>query len=814
MSRNGSGVYSLAAGNPVTTGTTISSSWANNTLTDIASALTASIASDGQTVITANLPMSTYAHTGVGVATARTMYGTAGQIQDNTLTYLTTIAGTNVITAVAPVLMSAYATGQTFYFLAAGGNTGAVTVNINAIGAKSVKKTDGSALISGDILTGAAVQIMYDGTNFQLLSDSNGTNETVGNLTVTGTTTATGLITANGGVSGALNGSLGATTPSTVVATDLTTTGNTILGNASTDTLNVGNGDLVKDASGNVGLGIASPSALGKVLNLYGGAGIGSSIALQADNGAQFCTIYQGTTAADPTAIFSNNGFKFATATAKDATGFSEKMRIDSSGNVGIGVTPSAWGGNYKTLQNAAGFIGNYLTGSLIIGQNYYDSAAGAFKYVNTAAASNYEQVSGAHIWSRAASGSAGGTVSFTTAMTLDASSNLTVTGGATIQGLTVGKGGNSSTQSTAIGYQALLNQTDATGYNTAVGYQAAKQTTSGVEVNAFGRLSLASNTTGSELSAFGDSSLYSNTTGGKNTAVGTQALYSNTTASYNTAVGYQALYTNTASYNTAVGYQAGYNNTTGNGAFFGTNAGLTSTTATRVCYIGGNAGASATGSFNTAIGSGAMSGGATTGTDNVAIGAYHDGTLAGPLDALTSGSANVAIGTGVFAGLTTGTGNIGIGYALSSAAVGSDNQIVIGVSAAGKGSNTGFITPNGGGVYQGNNSSTWSTTSDQRLKKNIIDNNEGLALIAAIQVRNFEYRLPEEITELEEHTAIKKEGVQLGVIAQELQVVLPDCVKEESTGVMSVDTSNLTWYLINAIKELKAEIDLLKGAK
>jgi hypothetical protein len=149
------------------------------------------------------------------------MYGTAGQIQDSTLTYLTTVAGTNVITAVAPVLMSAYATGQTFYFLAAGGNTGAVTVNINAIGAKAVKKTDGSALISGDILTGAAVQIMYDGTNFQLLSDSNGTNKTVGNLTVTGTTTATGLITANGGVSGALNGSLGATTPSTAVVTSI-----------------------------------------------------------------------------------------------------------------------------------------------------------------------------------------------------------------------------------------------------------------------------------------------------------------------------------------------------------------------------------------------------------------------------------------------------------------------------------------------------------------------------------------------------------------------------------------------------------------
>ena len=173
MSRNGSGVYNLAAGNPVTTGTTISSTWANTTLTDIASALTASIASDGQTVITASLPMSTYAHTGVGVATARTMYGSAGQIQDSTLTYLTNIAGTDVITAVAPVLMSAYATGQVFHFIAVATNTTAVTVNINAIGAKSVKKTDGSPLSAGDIINGATIQIVYDGTNFQFLNKTN-----------------------------------------------------------------------------------------------------------------------------------------------------------------------------------------------------------------------------------------------------------------------------------------------------------------------------------------------------------------------------------------------------------------------------------------------------------------------------------------------------------------------------------------------------------------------------------------------------------------------------------------------------------------
>jgi hypothetical protein len=55
MSRNGSGTYSLPAGNPVVTNTTISSTWANTTLGDIANALTGSLATDGQTTATGNL---------------------------------------------------------------------------------------------------------------------------------------------------------------------------------------------------------------------------------------------------------------------------------------------------------------------------------------------------------------------------------------------------------------------------------------------------------------------------------------------------------------------------------------------------------------------------------------------------------------------------------------------------------------------------------------------------------------------------------------------------------------------------------------
>ena len=69
MSRNGSGTYTLPAGNPVVTGTTISSTWANNTLTDIANGLTQSVSADGQTPITGVLQMGSNKITGMAAGT-------------------------------------------------------------------------------------------------------------------------------------------------------------------------------------------------------------------------------------------------------------------------------------------------------------------------------------------------------------------------------------------------------------------------------------------------------------------------------------------------------------------------------------------------------------------------------------------------------------------------------------------------------------------------------------------------------------------------------------------------------------------------
>lgn len=170
MARNGSGTYNLPAGNPVTTGTTISSTWANGTLSDMATALTGSIAADGQTTASGNLPMGGFIHTNVGNATVRTNYASAAQVQDGSLTYLTSVSGADTITAVGAVGMTAYAAGQQFTFVSAGANTGAATLNINSIGAKAITKNGTTALSAGDIASGAVAEVVYDGTQFQLIS--------------------------------------------------------------------------------------------------------------------------------------------------------------------------------------------------------------------------------------------------------------------------------------------------------------------------------------------------------------------------------------------------------------------------------------------------------------------------------------------------------------------------------------------------------------------------------------------------------------------------------------------------------------------
>jgi hypothetical protein len=228
MARNGSGTYSLPAGNPVTTGTVISSTWANTTLNDLGSAMTASLAYDGQTTPVANLPMGGFVHTNVGAATVRTNYPSAAQVQDSTLTYLTSVAGTDTITATAAISMTAYAAGQVFRFISAGANTTtSVTLNINSIGAKAITKNGTTALAASDIPSGAVVMVTYDGTQFQI----SGVSILSSNNTWTGTNSFTNALSYT-----------------------TTFTGGTGI-------IAIGTNQIYKDATGNVGFGTASPSA-------------------------------------------------------------------------------------------------------------------------------------------------------------------------------------------------------------------------------------------------------------------------------------------------------------------------------------------------------------------------------------------------------------------------------------------------------------------------------------------------------------------------------------------------------------------------
>jgi len=402
-------------------------------------------------------------------------------------------------------------------------------------------------------------------------------------------------------------------------------------------------------------------------------------------------------------------------------------------------------------------------------------------------------------------------------------------TSDASISGLTVGKGGNAQGSNVALGVSAGAGTNTGSGALTAVGYQALTVNSTGGYNTANGFQTLLANTTGSNNTAIGASALQANTTSSNNTAVGYQAGYGVTTSGSTpntTSVGFQALYTGGGGNDTAIGYKALYSGNTSGGVnvAVGGNS-LTSLTTGAYCTaIGYNsAQANTTGSANVAVGREALYSnttasnitavghqalyGTASGNNHTAVGYQAGVNVAG------SAGGFVALGYQAGGNFTSGFNGVFIGSSVQAGAPTGNNEIVIGTNGqTGKGSSTGFIAPSTGGVYQGNNSTLWSVTSDIRIKKNIVDNNNGLDIINQIQVRNFEYRLPQEITEVPQEQAVQKQGIQLGVIAQELKEILPECVKTESTGVMTVDADNLTWYLINAVKELTARVKQLEG--
>jgi hypothetical protein len=157
-----------------------------------------------------------------------------------------------------------------------------------------------------------------------------------------------------------------------------------------------------------------------------------------------------------------NTGIFFPAAdTIAFAEGGTESMRLDSSGNLGLGVTPSAWFSTRKVAQ-----IGNAslagITGSdgWEMRSNAYLNTSGSELYLNNGNAALYASFNGQHRFYTAPSGTAGNAITFTQAMTLDASGNLLV-------GKTSGTGykfevtGNGVFLSNTSAYAAYLGQAD-----------------------------------------------------------------------------------------------------------------------------------------------------------------------------------------------------------------------------------------------------------------------------------------------------------------------------------------------------------------
>jgi hypothetical protein len=108
MSRNGSGVYTLPAGNPVVSQTVISSSWANNTMNDLAAAMTDSVAADGQTPMTGPLNLNSNKVVNLANATVATDAVNYGQF--STPTFSGAVVCSSTLTVVGATTLSTLTT--------------------------------------------------------------------------------------------------------------------------------------------------------------------------------------------------------------------------------------------------------------------------------------------------------------------------------------------------------------------------------------------------------------------------------------------------------------------------------------------------------------------------------------------------------------------------------------------------------------------------------------------------------------------------------------------------------------------------------
>jgi hypothetical protein len=288
-------------------------------------------------------------------------------------------------------------------------------------------------------------------------------------------------------------------------------------------------------------------------------------------------------------------------------------------------------------------------------------------------------------------------------------------------------------------------------------------------------------NTEGYQNTAVGSSASWHNTTGNNNTAIGYWALYNNTLASYNTAVGYSALFNSTIGrYNTGLGYKAGPDsgnlwNSTAIGAY----AEVTTSNSLVLGGINGKNGA----------------------TDDTNVGI----ATTAPTARLHIGSANVTsfrvegpsqTGTGAAAGSFGGLGNFNIdapGIVGGRFTVKENGRVGIGTNFPDN-----MLSVNGNASKLGGG--FWATFSDRRLKELKGNYTSGLSRVLGIHPVRYRYKEENElgIHDAEEH---------IGLVAQEVQKLIPEAVTESSKGYLLVNNDPILWAMLNAIKEQQQQI-------